>query len=296
MAGQQPAPLPNFGLFLGSNYSLACDQGSFAFTGQATTLTAGVVRGIGAPVPLPHLSLLFPASGVRNPAPLPALSSLFGGSTAYVIPLAQGTLTFTGQDVLADYQITHSQGSFSLTGQTVAFRRAFTLVCGQGSQGLQGQAVQLVRGIQFPCNQGSYSLTGQNVTLTKAASRTLVCGPGTFTLNGYAVTIMRSISMPCGYGTYRFDGVEVQFSYQQRIREIVPYLIGSTQDSAQRMIDAIYCTASFTGSGGTVVSQSPAFMTEVFRGTTISATLGGEIVKVRLKGRRNGLPPYLGRE
>lgn len=296
MAGQQPAPLPHFGLFLGSNYSLSCAQGSLTLSGQATGLTAGVVRGIGSPVPLPHMSLLFAASGVRNPAPLPSMTSLFGGSSAYVIPLAQGTYTYTGQDVLADYQVSLAKGDYTLSGQAVAFRRAFTLVCGQGSQGVQGQAVQLVRGTKFSLAQGSFSLIGQAVTLTKAASRTLVCAQGTFTQTGNPVTFTRSISMTCGYGTYRMDGVEVFFSYRPLIRETVPYLIGSTADAAQVMVNAIYCPLSFIGSTGTVTAQSPAAFTQVLRGTPITATLGGEIVKVRLKGRRNGLPRYGGRD
>ncbi len=79
------------------------------------------------------------------------------------------------------------------------------------------------------------------------------------------------------------------------LQEIVPYLIGDTLDAAQMRVASIYCVLDVTGSGGTVVSQSPAAFTLVSRGTTISITLGGTVYRPTHK-RRRGLYPYWGRE
>jgi beta-lactam-binding protein with PASTA domain len=76
------------------------------------------------------------------------------------------------------------------------------------------------------------------------------------------------------------------------IMEVVPDLRGDTEDAAIRRIQAIYCVPDATGSGGTVISQSPAQFTLIERGETISYVLGGVPV-VNCNGRKvRGLPRY----
>ena len=77
------------------------------------------------------------------------------------------------------------------------------------------------------------------------------------------------------------------------IQEIVPYLIGQTEDSARVMISQIYCIADVTGTTGTVTAQSPDAFTLTDRASTISITLGGTVnSSSRRKGRSRGQPPY----
>lgn len=79
------------------------------------------------------------------------------------------------------------------------------------------------------------------------------------------------------------------------IYETVPYLIGATQDAAEVAIEAIHCTASVTGSSGTVTAQAPVAFSLVIRGSVIQITLGGDFNDGQGSGRQ-GLPSYQGRE
>jgi len=247
------------------------------------------------PAPLPSLGLIMSASAdypsVRNPSPLPSLNSLFGTSSAYVLTAAQGVYTYTGGPVLADYEMAVAQGSYSLSGQAISFRRAYTIFPATGSYGLNGQAVNLVRGIKLSITQGSYSISGQSVVLTKSASRVLPVTTGTFSLSGQSVTLKRSVSLRVETGSYLLRPFDTGLNYTERVKEYVPYLIGSLQPLAEAQIRAIYCIPNVTGSGGTVVSQSPPHMTQVLRGSTISITMGGAVNYTKLH-RRGGLPPY----
>lgn len=74
-------------------------------------------------------------------------------------------------------------------------------------------------------------------------------------------------------------------------QEIVPYLIGYTQEPAETAIEQIHCVASVVGSTGTVTAQDPVAFSLVDRGTTITITLGGAVNSVS-KGKRRGQQPY----
>lgn len=87
-----------------------------------------------------------------------------------------------------------------------------------------------------------------------------------------------------------FDASAFDFGLDSYL-EIVPYLIGATETPARTMIAQIYCSASVTGSSGTVVSQSPDPFTTVSRGATISITLGGSIY-IPAEETSGGQVPY----
>lgn len=77
----------------------------------------------------------------------------------------------------------------------------------------------------------------------------------------------------------------------ETVQEIVPYLIGDTEDAVRVRIEALYLVLQVTGTGGTVVSQFPPFLTLVDRGTTVQVTMGGPLNSAR-GSRRGGLQPY----
>lgn len=74
--------------------------------------------------------------------------------------------------------------------------------------------------------------------------------------------------------------------------EVVPYLIGREEYAARMRIESIYCIPEVTGSGGTVVTQSPAAFTLVNRHSPIQITMGGPFNFSRSDRRRKGLPTY----
>jgi hypothetical protein len=292
MAGLAPAPLPHLGFNLPPGSILAAAQGNYTLTGNAVGLYYRGY-GVGAPAPLPSMGFLLTTatSGVRNPAPIPSLSSLFGGVHAYVLTCAQGTYTLTGSEVLADYQVTLAKGTYSLTGQDVALKPARNLQITAGSYGVNGQSVNLVRAIKMLISQGTYTLTGQAVNLRYASGKTLVAFSGSYTLTGNDLNLLRTYRMSLGSGTYTQTGQSINIIYTERVKEIVPYLIGMLEQQARDVITALHCVANVSGSGGTVVSQSPPHMTQVLRGSTISVTMGGVVNYTKLN-RRRGLPPY----
>lgn len=71
----------------------------------------------------------------------------------------------------------------------------------------------------------------------------------------------------------------------------VPYLIGKTESTARARITSLMCVPDVVGSGGSVLAQSPAFMTQVDRGSTIQITMGGPLNQSKAI-RYRGLPPY----
>ena len=254
------------------------------------------------PASLPSLSLLEYISGYGAEAvPLPHLGSLFGFYGGYTISLNVGAYTYTGSDVLADFHLTLDQGSYTYTGQSVAIGGGLFISLATGSYGLNGQAVNLVSDVGFQFDQGSYSLNGQNVALRYGQPGILTVLTGDYDMNGQDVALrvdrrLQAYTLPGpAIGSYTLTGKDVLLGNANVQREVVPYLIGSTLQGAMQMIDAIYCDAVVTGSGGTVVSQSPAHMSLVLRGTFIHITMGGPMNNPPGK-RKAGLPVYNSQE
>ena len=93
------------------------------------------------------------------------------------------------------------------------------------------------------------------------------------------------------YAGSRFFGPASGASPSSTIYEVVPFLIGDTQDAAVARIESIYCSALVTGSTGTVTSQTPLAFTQILRGATIAISLGGPTNSPQSQ-RRYGLAPY----
>lgn len=157
----------------------------------------------------------------------------------------------------------------------------------------------------------SVTITSDPITVTgiNAAATISVTG-GTYDINGSGSftssagtvnngdTVRARHTSSASYGTatntiVTIGGVSDTFTSTTpaAVQEIVPYLIGDTQEAAEMRIESICCVASVIGTTGTVTAQDPAAFTYVDRGTTITITLGGAVNSSRGR-RRRGQVPY----
>lgn len=183
------------------------------------------------------------------------------------------------------------KGTYTYTGVAVALKRGYVLTAVSGSYGINAQAVQLVRGIKMSMGVGTYTVAGQATNFVYSTAKTIFLASKPYTITGNDIAFRRTYVMPCQTGSYTISGQDAQFPYAQTQHYTVPYLIGSTEDAARVMIEAIHATVVVIGSGGTVVSQSPAFMQTILKGQTITITMGGVIEHTRRR-HKHGLPPY----
>jgi hypothetical protein len=159
-----------------NEYTLVCDQGSIALTGQAM-------------------------------APQRALQM--------AAVQGDYTLTGQAAILAFGYSLACVQGAYALTGQAATFLRALKSVLAQGAYSLTGQAVGLLRSLKIALIQGAFALSGQNVTLTYSpvGAYTLVCDVGTFTVSGQAVGFALARKLVAAWGSYLLTGQGVTLTY-----------------------------------------------------------------------------------
>lgn len=113
---------------------------------------------------------------------------------------------FRTESAAAAYTLTMDQGSFSLSGQAMTFKRSKVLE--QGSFTLNGQAATLFRGRTVTLDFGSFALNGQAMALK--ASRQLVMAQGSFTLNGQTAVLFRGRTLTLDFGSFALNGQTVE--------------------------------------------------------------------------------------
>jgi len=133
----------------------------------------------------------------------------FGGgtvSTGYTMTAAQGSYTLTGQSLALNhgFKLTAAQGSYSLTGQAATPKAARLLTAAQGSYSLSGQAVALNHGFILALAQGAYTLSGQDVGLLRGLI--LALAQGSYVLTGQDATLRRGVSLVMAQGSYTLTG------------------------------------------------------------------------------------------
>lgn len=139
--------------------------------------------------------------------------------TGYTLALAQGSYTLTGQTVAlrTARNTAIAQGSYALSGQSVTLTYSGalkTLAAAQGSYSLSGQTVGLKADRRMAAAQGSYALTGQSVGLK--VGRRLAAAQGSYSLSGQSVTLSGPIvgySLAMGQGTYNLTGSDAAADY-----------------------------------------------------------------------------------
>ncbi len=107
------------------------------------------------------------------------------------------------------------QGSYALTGQTIALTSARTLALAQGAYTLTGQDLLLPTQRQLLLDQGSYALTGQNLLLK--TERQLLLGQGSYALNGQALAFIHNITLPIAQGPYALAGQIALLTAQRQL-------------------------------------------------------------------------------
>lgn len=103
------------------------------------------------------------------------------------------------------YELAMGQGSFTLTGQTVALKKDMHITIAQGAYTLTGQALSFIYGRTVALARGLFTLSGQNLNFTKVMHLTMAAG--TFAVTGIALTISAAYRMTIATGYYVLTGI-----------------------------------------------------------------------------------------
>lgn len=132
-------------------------------------------------------------------------------------------VVIAGATSLADHQAAYTagitpptatlsagSGSFTLTGEAVAFAASHKLTAAQGSFALTGEAARLLYGRRFAVDQGSFVLTGQDIAFVRGFG--LAAARGNFALSGQAVALKRQALLIAAAGGFSLAGQDADFS------------------------------------------------------------------------------------
>lgn len=169
-----------------TNYTLACDGGSYSLTGVAALLRRGF--------------------------------SLVADTGSYA-------LTGQDAALRRGYQLAADPGSYALAGQDAALRRGYSLALDVGSYALSGQDAALRGGYSLALDTGAYSLAGNDATLTYSAGGTaysLVCDAGAYALTGYDAGLTytpgpANYSITADTGSYALAGNAAGLTFGRRL-------------------------------------------------------------------------------
>lgn len=136
---------------------------------------------------------------------------------AYTVTAAQGSYTLSGQSVALrqDLKLVAAQGSYTLSGQSVTLSKGFIFAAAQGSYTLSGQAVNFPRTYVLAAGQGSYALSGQPVNLLQG--RVLAAAQGSYTLSGQTVNLLAGWKLAAAQGSTTLAGQAVALRQDLKI-------------------------------------------------------------------------------
>lgn len=238
-----PAYLPSIGLVLGTTGGrspLSATAGAFVLTGQAAALKsgrkvasaagsfseAGVAAtltkaspgfGMGAPAPLPSLSLMLERSA-SDPLMAGASGSFVLTGVAPVLlkgrGIAAGTARYivNGAPAQRDLQLTADKATFADTGVAAVLTRASQgITANRGAFVLTGFAAGLIYQTSIArtlaAQFGIFTLTGIDATLPTTIARKLICDRGSFVLTGNAADLHFVGWVPINSGTGTWTNV-----------------------------------------------------------------------------------------
>jgi hypothetical protein len=181
-----------------SGYTLTCDGGSYALTGQAVNALFG--------------RLISMASG--SYALTGQDASLHKGFT---LVAAEGSYLVTGQaaSLLKTNLISIGAGNYVLTGQDAGLRKGRTLQADAGSYAITGQVVNLKKDSKIAIEAGEYLLSGQAVGFL--ADRKIAIEVGGYDVTGQALSLLKDSILVIGPGSYVLTGSDVTFDYSGAI-------------------------------------------------------------------------------
>jgi hypothetical protein len=118
--------------------------------------------------------------------------------------IARWTTAFTPSTAPygADYAVTASAGSYSLTGAIADLLTGFgyQLAADAGSYALSGAAATMTKAMRITAEAGSYALSGAAAIVAKAMHMTLA--PGSYVLTGAAATMKKVMHLSLAAGSY----------------------------------------------------------------------------------------------
>lgn len=101
---------------------------------------------------------------------------------------------------LVSYTLPFAQGSYSVTGSTIALKAARKIGVTAGQYLLTGSSVALRKGLTLTFSPGSYTYTGS--TIAFARSRKLVWSTGEYLLLGSDITLTPSFSLKASFAEF----------------------------------------------------------------------------------------------
>lgn len=161
-------------------YTLACDLGTYTYTGIAALWGRGMAATVGA------YSLTGVAAAIKN--------SMIATAGSYTLT-GIDALFVTGKGIVAE------AGAYAVNGVAAAINLSMNAIA--GSYTLTGQAAVWGRGMAAAV--GTYALTGV-AALAKYSMNAIT---GTYALTGIAAGTLRSILMAAAVGTYTLTGQAV---------------------------------------------------------------------------------------
>jgi hypothetical protein len=141
-------------------------------------------------------------------------------ATTYTMTASQGSYTLTGQSMTPKVSrlLALAQGAFTLTGQAMSPKVSRLLTAAQGAYTLTGQAVTLKWSHVLSAVTGMYSLAGQ--AMSPKVSRLLALAQGAYALTGQAVTLTRQKVISMATGSFTLTGQSLNLLYHRVLNAV----------------------------------------------------------------------------
>lgn len=201
--------------YVSSGYSLSCDGGSFALTGQDAGVYYG--RAIDADA----------GAYVLTGADVAAL---FGRR----VSAEAGVYQLTGQDaaLLRAARIAAEAGVYALIGQDVGLiyvpgGGAYVLTADGGTYGVTGADVGLRRAGLISAEPGAYVLTGMDAATL--IGRLIDAGAGVYALTGADAALLRAAKVTAEAGAYIVTGSDAALSLAAQLAEAILNMLRPAQ-------------------------------------------------------------------
>ena len=196
----------------GTDTPVALAAGSFALTGNSTTVTRGLLSSLAAG----SFSLTGNSTTLTRQVPvsLDAGSFTLTGLDTTITrqlyaPLDVASFSLTGNDLSVTASLTSSldAGSFSFTGFDTTIVRALPVSLASTSFVFTGHDPTVTRQLSAALDATSFSLSGYDLTSTVQSNVSLAAG--SFTLTGNDTSITRALTSSLDAGSFSLTGYEI---------------------------------------------------------------------------------------
>jgi len=155
-------------------------------------------------------------------------------STGTSITVTAASITVTGQSVALKraLKVAVTPASAAVTGQDIALKRGLRLSVTPASMAVTGQSVALKRSLKLPVTAGSLPFTGQSVLLKRALK--LVCDPAALSFTAQAVALKRGFRLVVAPASLSFTGQAVTLVAGRKITTVPASILLAGQSIALR--------------------------------------------------------------